>query len=190
MIYNQFEGENYEDFPKWAKEKISHHCNSIKKLQSKKDDLVEDLHDRACHYLVSNYDVIFLPLYETSEMVRKKPKSDKQKYRNINRTTVKNMLSLCNYQFKLRLEWYCAKYGKRLLECNESYTSKTRSWSGIIDEKLGSNKYIKDENIIVERDLNGSRNILIKCISKGLRNPGDLRHNHDNKVENVSFVAV
>jgi transposase len=35
-----------------------------------------------------------------------------------------------------------------------------------MDENLGGKKIIKDESIIVDRDINGARNIFIKCLTR------------------------
>ena len=64
--------------------------------------------------------------------------------------------------FEGRLKWYAKKYGKIVVDVDESYTSKTHSWDGTIDEKLGSSKIIKTDKFSVGRDINGARNILIK----------------------------
>ncbi len=130
----------------------------IDRLENKKQDLVYDLHHRFAYYLVTNYDVIFLPTFETKQMSFKKG-------RKINRTTTRAMLDLSHYKFKLLLKWYAKKYGKHVVDCNESYTSKTRSWDGYIDENLGSKKFIKDDKIKVGRDINAARGILIKQLS-------------------------
>jgi len=76
------------------------------------------------------------------------------------------MLDLSHYKFKMKLKWYAKKYGKIVVDCNESYTSKTRSWNGTIDETRGSKKYIKDDYIKVGRDINAARGILIKQLSQ------------------------
>jgi transposase len=76
------------------------------------------------------------------------------------------MLSLGHYEFKLRIKWYAKKYGKHVVDCNESYTSKTRSWDGTIDSKLGGKKVIRDDKIIVDRDINAARGILLKQLTK------------------------
>jgi len=39
----------------------------ILKLKARKKDLVENLHIELAYYLVSNYDVIFLPTFETKK---------------------------------------------------------------------------------------------------------------------------
>lgn len=66
----------------------------------------------------------------------------------------------------MRLKWYARKYGKQVVDCNESYTSKTKSWDGVIDEKLGSSKIIKGNGFTVDRDINGARNILLKHLTR------------------------
>nr|WP_306670827.1 zinc ribbon domain-containing protein [Endozoicomonas sp. SESOKO3] len=95
-------------------------------------------------------------------MVTRKDK----KVRTIRRNTCRQMLDLNHYPFKKRLKWYAKKYGKHVVDCNEAYTSKTQSWNGTIDEKLGSSKMIKGEGFTVDRDINGARNIFLKCLTR------------------------
>ena len=144
---------------KWYQEKIRGINRKIDRLKSKKDDLLLDLHNRLAFDLVQKYDVIFLPTFETKKMSKKQA-------RRIRRRTTREMLSLGHYEFKLRIKWYAKKYGKHVVDCNESYTSKTCSWSGEIDNKLGGKKIIKDNNFIVDRDVNGARGILLKQLTK------------------------
>jgi len=151
--------KNIETEDQWKKDRLREIEKKIWKLQNKKDDLVSDLHDRLAFDLVQENDLIFLPTFETKKM-------SSRKGRKINRTTVKSMLDLSHYKFKMRLKWYAKKYGKIVVDCNESYTSKTRSWDGTIDEKLGSKKYIKDDKIKVGRDINAARGILIKQLNQ------------------------
>jgi len=143
----------------WYQEKIRGIDRKIERLKSKKDDILLDLHNRLAYDLVQNYDVIFLPSFETQKMSKKHG-------RRIRRRTTREMLSLGHFDFKLRIKWYAKKYGKHVVDCNESYTSKTRSWSGEIDNKLGGKKIIKDDNFIVDRDVNGARGILLKQLTK------------------------
>jgi putative transposase len=143
----------------WYQEKIRGIDRKIDRLKSKKDDILLDLHNRLAYDLVQNYDVIFLPSFETKKMSKKQG-------RRIRRRTTREMLSLGHFDFKLRIKWYAKKYGKHVVDCNESYTSKTRSWSGEIDNNLGGRKIIKDDNFIVNRDVNGARGILLKQLTK------------------------
>ncbi len=108
------------DEEQWYQDKIRGIDKKIDRLKSKKDDLLLDLHNRLAYELVQKYDVIFLPTFETQKMSRKQG-------RRIRRRTAREMLSLGHYEFKLRVKWYAKKYGKHIVDCNESYTSKTRS---------------------------------------------------------------
>lgn len=161
-ILNTQKGVCFSELPQWARDRMVHFDNEINRLKCKKDDLILDLHNRLAFELVSNYDVIFLPSFETKEMVRRKDK----KVRTIRRNTCRQMLDLNHYSFKLRIKWYAKKYGKHVVDCNESYTSKTRSWDGMIDEKLGSSKIIKGNGFTVDRDINGSRGVLLKHLTR------------------------
>ncbi len=161
-ILNTQKGVKFLDMPQWARDRIIHFNREIDRLKCKKDDIVLDLHNRLAFELVSNYDVVFLPTFETRGMVTRKDK----KVRTIRRNTCRQMLDLNHYQFKIRLKWYAKKYGKHVVDCNEAYTSKTRSWSGTIDEKLGSSKVIKGEGFTVDRDINGARNVFLKCLTR------------------------
>jgi len=76
------------------------------------------------------------------------------------------MLSLNHYKFKIKIKWYANKYGKHIVDCNESYTSKTRSWDGVINDKLGGKRSITDGKVVVDRDINGARGILLKQLNK------------------------
>ena len=145
----------------WVTDRVTHFNREIDRLRTKKDDLILDMHNRVAHHLVSHYDVIFLPTFETSKMAAKKSKR-----RRIRANTCRQMLDLSHYQFKMRLKWYAKKYGKHVVDCNEAYTSKTRSWDGTIDDKLGSSKVIKGDGFIVNRDVNGARNIFMKCLTR------------------------
>lgn len=148
--------------PQWYYDRIKCIENKIDKITQRKSDLVLDLHQKTAFYLVSHYDVIFLPTFETKKMVKKGK-------RKINKTSVTNLLSLNHYQFKQLIKWYAKKYGKHLIDVNESYTSKTMSWNGFIDENLGSKKHIManlaGQKVKICRDINGARGIFIKSLS-------------------------
>jgi putative transposase len=143
---------------KWYQDRLRGIEKKIDTLKSKKDDLLLDFHNRLAYELVQKYDVIFLPTFETQKMSKKQS-------RRIRRRTTREMLSLGHYDFKLRIKWYAKKYGKHVVDCNESYTSKTRSWDGTIDDKLGGKKIIKDDKIVVDRDINAARGILLKQLT-------------------------
>ena len=134
-----------------------HYEKRIHRLSNRVRDRIDDLQRRVCYDLVSSYDIILLPSFETAQM------SDKTG-RKIRSKTVRAMLGLGHYRFELMLSWMCKKYGKRLVVVNESYTSKTRSWDGSVKSNLGGSKTISDEDIIVDRDVNGARGIMLRAL--------------------------
>ncbi len=46
---------------------------------------------------------------------------------------------------------------------NEAYTSGTRSWDGFAAQELGGSKTVPDGTIIVDRDMNGARGIMLRA---------------------------
>jgi putative transposase len=159
--FNQFpKGTKIHDMPQWAQNRLSFLQKRFYRLKCKKDDLVRDMHQRLAYELVTHYDVIFLPTFETKQMVKRKAG------RVIRRNTCRQMLSLEHYRFKLLLKWYAKKYGKVVVDVNESHTTKTLSWSGEVLENIGGKKQVGDGKITVDRDINAARGIYIKTISQ------------------------
>ncbi len=164
MILNTQRGVKFADMPQWAQDRIVHFDHKINRLKCQKDDIILDLHNRLALELVTYYDVIFLPTFETRGMVTRKDK----KVRTIRRNTCRQMLDLNHYGFKVRLKWYARKYGKHVVDCNEAYTSKTRTWDGTINNRLSSSKIVKGKGFVVDRDINGARNVFLKSLTRQL----------------------
>lgn len=115
---------------------------------------VDDLHWKTISFLMQNYDVILLPEYNTSQMLKGK---------KLNRKVKRMMSMFSNYKFKQRLIWKCSLYNKRILIVDESYTSKTCTLCGCLNMVGGNEVYRCNKcNLTVDRDCNGARNILIK----------------------------
>ena len=52
-----------------------------------------------------------------------------------------------------------------MLDVNEAYTSKTRSWDGSIKSNLGGASVIRDESGFgMDRDVNGARGIFLRSL--------------------------
>ena len=64
--------------PQWFEDQLRHIEKQIWKLKNKKDDLILDMHNRLSYYLVSNYDVIFLPSFESKKMVKRQGKKQER----------------------------------------------------------------------------------------------------------------
>lgn len=120
---------------------------------------INELHWKSISYLVRNYDVIILPEFRVSEMLKK---------RKLGRMT-KRLLSMFSfYKFKERLEYKCSVYNKKLIIVDESYTSKTCGNCGVLNDVGSNEEYCCSLcGVIIDRDVNGARNILIKNV--GLR---------------------
>jgi putative transposase len=160
-VFNQFKkGTKVHAMPQWAQDRLAFLQRRFYRLKCKKDDLVRDLHQRLAYELVTHYDVICLPTFETKQMVKRKAG------RVIRRNTCRQMLTLEHYRFKLLLKWYAKKYGKMVIDANESHTTKTLSWSGKVLEKIGGRKQVSDGIFTVDRDVNAARGIYIKTISQ------------------------
>ncbi len=146
----------------WVQDWLIHVNRKIHQVKARQQNLVEDLHRRVAYDLVSIYDVILLPTFETKQMVKK---SDETRKRFIRRKTVRGMLGLAHYKFKQTLKWMAKKYGKTVIDTNESYTSKTL-WDGSIYHNLGGKASIRFQGKRVNRDVHGARNILIRFLTK------------------------
>ena len=119
-------------------------------------DLVDELHWQCINYLVHNFSVIVFPPFEVKGMTKKG--------RKLRKSVVRSMLSLRFYDFKERLKQKCKECGITYIEQNESYTSKTNSFTGELMSNLGSKEWFMYDGIKVHRDLNGARNILIRAM--------------------------
>ena len=53
--------------------------------------------------------------------------------------------------------------GVEVIDVCEAYTSKTCSWNGKIKE-IGGAKWISDAGIVVDRDYNGARGIMLRAL--------------------------
>lgn len=137
-----------------------HYQKKIDRIRARISDRINDLHKRVSYDLVQKYDVILLPSFDTKQMTNK----EATKKKDIKSKTVRGMLGLSHYKFQQTLKWMCRKYGKKLIICNEAYTSKTRSWDGYVHPDLKSASTITDGTIIVDRDINGARGIMLRAI--------------------------
>jgi putative transposase len=130
------------------------------RIRSKIQNLVDELHKKAAHFLTTNYRVIFLPTFETSQMV-------KRAKRKINKKSARQMLTWAHYRFKQIIKHQADKNGSIVVDVSEAYTSKTCGNCGHIHRKLGGSKVFKCPNCqtVIGRDLNGARNILLRALS-------------------------
>ena len=139
----------------------------IRRRKRRISNLILETHKQLCKFLVTKYDVIMLPSFETKQMVNIDT-------RKINKKSVRKMLSWSHYKFKERLIFKARQYGKKVVIVNEAHTSKTCSCCGWYHKDLGSKKIYRCEDqyckAVMDRDVNGAKNIFLKnCEALGLR---------------------
>lgn len=154
----------------------------LKNYYLKIKNIVKELHNKTALYLVKNYKQILLPKFETSKMIGKQfikkeiikinnlsVEYRKNEYRKLTKKVnlcknVKFVLnSLSHYKFQQHLIHKCKEYGCEMKIVTEEYTSKCCSRCGnLSDNYLNRIKKCPYCNLEIDRDINGSRNILIK----------------------------
>ena len=73
------------------------------------------------------------------------------------------MLDLKHYQFQQRLRWKCELEKHCSLSIvNEAYTSKTCGKCGHINQVTGRVLECSKCKVLIDRDINGARNIFLK----------------------------
>lgn len=136
----------------------------IQHYQDKIRNIVDDLHWKSIHYLLSHYDTILLPHFDSQKMVKG------SRRRGLNR----NLNDLSHYQFKQRLlDKAKTMTHKVVILTTEDYTTKTCGQCGKIKEMKLGDRIFDCENcsLSICRDTNASRNILLKYIQKYHKNP-------------------
>ena len=122
---------------------------------------MSDLHNQTANMLTTTFKSIFIPIFETKEMIKKEK-------RNITKTTVKELLNLSHYKFRNKLKNMCKIRGNNYKVVGEEKTSKTCTGCGKYNKDLGSSERYdcKKCGIKIDRDINASRNICIKNIKE------------------------
>lgn len=118
--------------------------------------LTDDLHWKTITFLTDNFKTIFLPRFESQELGRKIT------IRDVNRS----LFTFKHYQFLQRLQSKCRMTENcNLCICTEEFTSKTCSVCGTLNN-VGSSETFNCSHceLVIDRDINGARNILIKSI--------------------------
>jgi len=105
------------------------------RMREKVKHLIDELHHKAALFFVKNFDLILLPTFETQRMANKAGRKIKAK-------SVRSMLSFAHYRFKQFIKHKAFEYGKRVVDVNEAYTSKTHPETGQMIN-IGGAKTIK-----------------------------------------------
>ena len=130
----------------------------FRKLEMKKSNIVNELHWKTINNLLKHNDIIFYGDIKSHDIVKN----------GKNKTLNRNFNDLKFYKFKTRLLYKALRNGKKVILTNESYTSQGCSQCGNLWKTLGSAKIYNCEKckFICDRDLNASKNILMKGLYK------------------------
>jgi putative transposase len=129
------------------------------RIRGRIKNLIDELHKKTARFLVDHFDIILLPTFETSQM-------SLRAQRRIRAKSVRQMLTLSHFKFKMFLKHKAFEMGKVVIDVNEAYTSKTVSWTGEIVPNLGGAKIIKSKltGLQMPRDWNGARGIFLRAL--------------------------
>ncbi len=130
---------------------------AARRMRTRIQNLINEVHKQLAKYLITNYDLVMIPKFETSQMVLKSE-------RNISSPTVRKMITWAHFRFRERLIFKSRQYGCKIAVVDEAWTSKTCSGCGKLDHKLGSKKIYSCVycSMIMDRDINGAKNIFLK----------------------------
>lgn len=120
-------------------------------------NMISDCHHKVTKWLSENYSTVYLPKFQTKQMVKKGK-------RKIGRRTAREMISWSHYKFKELLRYKMNRTGGKLIDCTEEYTSKACTNCGRLNHNLGASKEFTCSfcRFSVDRDVNGARNIYLK----------------------------
>lgn len=140
-------------------------------------NLVDECQKQTACYLTSNYRVIFLPTFESSQMVAKAQ-------RKIRSKTARAMLTWAHYRFKQTIKHQANIRNCQVIDVTEEYTSKTCTHCGHVHQKLGGSKVFTcpECGYSIPRDYNGAFGILLKA----LRDTASISYEGDSAIVTLS----
>ena len=134
------------------------------RMQERTENIRKDFHHKTANWLTRRYEAV---------VIGKLPKGIISRNRSLHPTVKRAYNALGHFQFRCCLRDKCQARGVVYLEVNESYTSKSCTLCGHINEKLGSSEIFRCCNPSCpskgqswDRDINGARNILLKSINE------------------------
>ena len=130
---------------------------TINRLYHKIQDLVDELQWKFINFLTKEFTTVTFPPFNVSDMT-------KAGNRKIRKVVVRSMMALRFFEFKERLKNKCKERHVLFIEQDESWTSKTNSFNGEVMTNLGGKETFLYQGLKINRDLNGSRNILLRAM--------------------------
>ena len=131
----------------------------INRCYNKIKNCITDLHWKSIAYLTNKYECILIGDLSVKGITNRKKSVLKNQSKRIG-------YHLSFYKFRERLKYKCDIKNCKYLEVDESYTSRTCSCCGNYKDNLnGAKIYYCDKcDLIIDRDINGCRNIYFKSL--------------------------
>ena len=143
------------------KERSNKFNKAMQRIRWKVRDLIDEIHNKLALTLCRLFDVVYIPSFETHDMVSK-----------LRNKTSRAMLGWAHYRFKMKLKAKAEEYSCKVVDCTEEYTSKTCGNCGEINPIGGKEVWTcKYCGCVHDRDINGARNILLKQLFLAMRDP-------------------
>ena len=111
-------------------------CYGQLRLRDRIRNLIDEVHKQLAVHLGRSYDLVMIPKFEVSQMIRKVG-------RKIGAKTARQMATWAHDRFRQRLTFKCRQFGCKVAIVNEAYTSKTCSCCGNVKYNLGGAKVYK-----------------------------------------------
>jgi putative transposase len=129
--------------------------NTLRRLEYKKKNYVDEIHWKTIIKLLKENDVLFYGDIKSHDIVKN----------GKNKTLNRDLNNLKMFKFKSRLMYKTKEWNKLLFILPEEYTTRTCSCCGTLnDPECSKTYYCKKCNIHMGRDVNASKNILMKGI--------------------------
>jgi hypothetical protein len=130
---------------------------ALARLDRRIRDTVDGMHRDVCKWLCTQFDVILLPEFSTSQMLHRKG-------RRISKQTARNLQMLAFHRFQKLLVAMAKRHGCMVIICTEEWTSKTCPCCGHINRNIGGSLLFSCEQcaFTTDRDLVGAINIFLK----------------------------
>ena len=129
---------------------------AVERHHRKMLNIQKELHHKTCNYLCENYERIMVTNFSAKQVSTKKG--------NLTPMDKRVLQKLSHYRFRQRLQQKCEEYGCQYLEVAEDFTSKTCGKCGELNDNLKGSRTFKCPHCdtVINRDMNGARNIFLK----------------------------
>jgi putative transposase len=134
-------------------------CIALLRVNEHINHLVKEMHKKTSRWLCKNYDYVFIPRLNFHQC------------KNLNKRSKSLLSSYQHCAFVDRLIHKSNEFSNcKVIEVNESFTSKTCSCCGTLNKNLGKQKHFTCQNteclLEIDRDINASRNIMLRYFTK------------------------